>query len=194
MKRLIVFALVLSVAMFSTFAAQAVDFTETADASSNNATLNLQFVIDEDTGSFKFGFNNAIAHTEMTESTVDLTYEAGKIKNDSDIYVWWDILYGGKYNLELSVSENGLWSNDQSKGIDIKVVSTPVGESDGNSVTLTTADTGENITGNILSQISSGTITEASGEQKLEIESTTDLAGLTNGTYVATLTLKLTTT
>lgn len=195
MKRLIVFALVLSVAMFSTFAAQAVEFTDATafDEIRNQATLDLQFKIDENTGSFKFGFNSNDKHEKMTSNTLNLVYADKVVKNTSPLYIWWDIVYGGKYNLTLAI--DGPLTNDEqlsNNKIAIEVSKADAAE-DAALLTTTVEGSSQTLTTNILTQNDGTTIASASGEQSLAIESTSDIDGLAEGTYSATLTLKLTT-
>ena len=192
MKRFIVFALVLSVVLFSSFAATLTlaEFTEINEASSNQAGVKLNFTIDEDTGSFKFGFSSSEAHEAYASDTFNLAYSEGKVTNTEPLYVWWDIAYGGAYDLELSI-DDALLLGGSTGDNDIEL--TIAGTGDETAVAIDT-DAGTTST-KIITQLDGTTIVAKSGEQSLTISSADNaLDGKAEGTYTANLTLKITTT
>ncbi len=189
MKRFIVFALVLSVVLFSSFAATLAEFTEINKASSNKAGVKLNFTIDEYTGSFKFGFSSSEAHEAYASDTFNLAYSEGKVTNTEPLYVWWDIAYGGAYNLELSI-DDALLLGGSTGDNDIEL--TIAGTGDETAVNIDTAGTTST---KIINQTDGSTIIAKSGEQSLKISSADNaLNGKAEGVYTANLTLKITTT
>lgn len=202
MKKFLVFGLFV---MLSTVAFAATSYTGTTlPADGNNPVVNVQYVIDANTGSYSIGFagsaTDAANGTQLSDTTISLAIDSEdntivsnvpKEGEDTKLYIFWDITSAAQYKLSLEAS--GALKNDSNEMIGITVEGTTVDEYEDETLADIKAEKASAVSSEIIPTTTAGTIATKKGMQMLTIKSTADqLSGKATGTYSASLTLKLT--
>ena len=203
MKKFLVFGLFV---MLSTVAFAATSYTGTTlPTDGNNPVVNVQYVIDANTGSYSIGFagsaTDAANGTSLSNpATITLAIDSEnntivsnvpKEGEDTKLYIFWDITSAAQYKLSLEAS--GALKNDSNETIGITVKGTTVDKYEDESLADIKAEEASAVSSVIIPTTTAGTIATKKGMQMLTIKSTADqLSGKATGTYSANLTLKLT--
>lgn len=202
MKKFLVFGLFV---MLSTVAFAATSYTGTTlPTDGNNPVVNVQYVIDANTGSYSIGFagsaTDAANGTQLSDATISLAIDSEdntivsnvpKEGEDTKLYIFWDITSAAQYKLSLEAS--GALKNDSNEKIGITVKGATVDEYEDETLADIEAEEASAVSSVIIPTTTAGTIATKKGMQMLTIKSKADqLSGKATGTYSANLTLKLT--
>lgn len=202
MKKVLVFGLSLVMLSTAVFA----DTSKSGTSLPLEAAVNVQYVIDENTGRYSIGFADSAEAagngTGTSNGTINLSIDSEDntiVSNvpegntDTGLYVFWDITSAAKYKLSLATTALEGEREQDPKTIGITVTGSKVGENIAEKTVSIDADSTTEKSFDIFSQTTAGTIATKKGMQMLTIKSNTgELEGKPADTYSANLTLKLT--
>ena len=205
MKKFLVFGLFV---MLSTVAFAATSYTGTTlPTDGNNPVVNVQYVIDANTGRYSVGFagsaTDAANGTSLSNpATITLAIDSEDntiVSNvqegseDTKLYVFWDITSAAAYKLSLETTALVNKEAQENNLIGIEVAGSSVDENGYGELVNFKAESASAVSDDIIPLTTAGTIATKKGMQMLTIKSTADqLSGKATGTYSAGLTLKLT--
>ena len=161
MKRILVFSLLLATLSVTVFADTSYSGSSVPPEEGKDPTVNVQYVIDSNTGSYSIGFasseENAKTGTKLENSTITLKIDSKDntiISNvpsegeDTGLYIFWDITSAAQYKLSLEAS--GALKNATNERIGFTVNGDTVGSNDGETLVKITTSNDTPVSANII--------------------------------------------